>query len=354
MGNKYIPYLDGIRGISIILVILSHCGLGNIVPGGFGVTLFFFISGYLITGLLIQELQTTGSIQLFHFYVRRFFRLYPPLLAMIAIGCLLQLWLHCFTDAGNILAACFYFTNYFIAWVRGTVADCATMFDILWSLSIEEHFYLVYPLILLLASKSKKTWLPLFCTLVLCLLPLLFRIQLLLSDKVFSHVSGKLYLSTHTRADCILWGCLASVLLFQCRSALYQKILQKKWILVIAILLLLGSFCIRNIFFRESLRYTMQGASLFVLIPSLAFFPKSQVVRFLQNNNLIFIGKISYSLYLFHWIVLRLANNQATVYSLHWQLLFWLLSVLLALGSYYFIERPFMKLRRKFGSVTAK
>ena len=71
-SDKYIPYIDGCRGLAISIVVLSHAGLGHIIPGKFGVTLFFFISGYLITKLLLLELNRKGRIQLKDFYLRRF------------------------------------------------------------------------------------------------------------------------------------------------------------------------------------------------------------------------------------------------------------------------------------------
>jgi len=79
----YIPGLNGIRGISVLIVILAHMGLSNIIPGGFGVTVFFFISGFLITRLLIAENETRGRIRLKQFYMRRFIRLYPALLMLL-------------------------------------------------------------------------------------------------------------------------------------------------------------------------------------------------------------------------------------------------------------------------------
>src|SRR5258708_3379803 len=82
---EYIPALDGMRAVAILLVVASHFGLNVIVPGGFGVTLFFFISGFLITRLLIAEQSRTGEISIASFYIRRFLRIGPALVTMIIV-----------------------------------------------------------------------------------------------------------------------------------------------------------------------------------------------------------------------------------------------------------------------------
>jgi peptidoglycan/LPS O-acetylase OafA/YrhL len=83
---KAIPSLDGIRAVSVLIVVLSHVGLGHVVPGGLGVTIFFFLSGYLITTLLLQEHARNGSIHVGRFYIRRFLRLAPPLMITLAVA----------------------------------------------------------------------------------------------------------------------------------------------------------------------------------------------------------------------------------------------------------------------------
>src|ERR1700749_586355 len=109
--DNYIPYLDGLRGFAIIFVILSHMGLDKIVPGGFGVSLFFFISGYLITKLLIAEYNKTGTIGFKNFYLRRVFLLYPALILMVCLSIVTLIILHGKIWPGAILSAFFYFTN---------------------------------------------------------------------------------------------------------------------------------------------------------------------------------------------------------------------------------------------------
>lgn len=353
-NNKYIPYIDGCRGLAISIVVLSHAGLGNFIPGKFGVTLFFFISGFLITKLLLLELNGKGSINFTDFYLRRFFRLYPALLGMILVSLVTGLVIRCTVPSKDILAALFYFTNYYIGWFRNPGTDCARILDIIWSLSVEEHFYFFFPLLTWLFLKkrtlqqSKKF---LWVLVGLCVVALAARIQLYLTHSYdLLWVTGRVYFSTHTRMDSILWGCIASILLFEIRSERYQKILADQKFLALGFLLIFLSVAIRNNAFRETWLFSFQGIGLLLIIPSLGFKRRKTAMLLLENKLLIFIGKISYSLYLFHWVASKFANSKAAEHSLSWQLIFWPMALLLSLSSFYFVEKPFVALRRRFGS----
>src|SRR5258706_8832372 len=109
----YQPVLDGWRAVSILLVLLSHGGLDQVVPGGLGVTIFFFISGFLITSLLISEFQRDGRISLKNFYLRRFWRLAPPLICYIIFSALLIVLFLKTVNPGEFLSAILYFANYY-------------------------------------------------------------------------------------------------------------------------------------------------------------------------------------------------------------------------------------------------
>jgi peptidoglycan/LPS O-acetylase OafA/YrhL len=357
-NDRYIPYIDGCRGIAISIVVLSHAGLGNFIPGKFGVTLFFFISGFLITKLLLLEMNKKGHIGLKDFYLRRFFRLYPALLGMILVSLVASAVLACPIPAKDILSALFYFTNYYIGWLRPPVADCSRILDIIWSLSVEEHFYFFFPVITWLflrkrQNKHSKRFLNFLF--FLCLIALLARIQLYINhSNDLSFVTGRVYFSTHTRMDSILWGCMAAILLFELKSAWYTKILADRRFLALGFLLLFLSVAIRNNVFRETLLFSFQGIGLLLIVPSFGYKRSEIAMKLLENKLLIFIGKISYSLYLFHWVASKYANSRSEEHSLQWQLIFWPLSILLALSSFYFIEKPFVALRRRFGSHVQK
>ena len=137
------------RAISILIVLLSHAGYGTVVPGGLGVTIFFFLSGYLITTLLMEESKRSGRIDIGKFYFRRAFRLFPPLVVTLVIAySLVSLGL---LDGGiswaGVLAQLLYFANYYgLFYDPGRTTAAGT--GILWSLAVEEHFYMIYPAVM--------------------------------------------------------------------------------------------------------------------------------------------------------------------------------------------------------------
>lgn len=90
--GHYIPSLDGIRALAVTTVFVSHAGLSHIIPGGFGVTVFFFLSGYLITTLLRREHEKTGQISLKHFYLRRVYRIFPPMYLVMLLAIMLSVF----------------------------------------------------------------------------------------------------------------------------------------------------------------------------------------------------------------------------------------------------------------------
>src|SRR5262245_57565060 len=152
-----VPSLDGIRAISVLLVVLAHSGF-DAVPGGLGVTIFFFLSGYLITTLMLAEYERSGRISIPMFYARRMLRLMPPLLITLALAYGLTYFgaLPGGITAAGLAAQLLYFANYYSLFVDpgGTIPNGT---GILWSLAVEEHFYIVYPLLMawLLVNKVR-------------------------------------------------------------------------------------------------------------------------------------------------------------------------------------------------------
>ena len=141
---KYIPSFDSLRGLAALFVLLLHGSYGFFSGGFIGVDLFFVLSGYLITSILYHEYRTTKGISFSKFYIRRAIRLFPPLL--ICIGLANLLWYFGLAKpVGNeilaTVASLFYFSNYISGAFLGNMAH-------LWSLSVEEHFYLFWPLLM--------------------------------------------------------------------------------------------------------------------------------------------------------------------------------------------------------------
>ena len=144
--HTLIPSLDGLRAISILIVFMAHARLSPYLPGGFGVTIFFFLSGFLITTLFYREAERYGQIDLKAFYLRRALRLSPPLLVTLAITyTLVSLGLFLGKiDPLAIASQVFYFYNYYSVFVPDST-EGARGLNVLWSLAVEEHFYLIFP-----------------------------------------------------------------------------------------------------------------------------------------------------------------------------------------------------------------
>jgi peptidoglycan/LPS O-acetylase OafA/YrhL len=355
----YLPVLDGLRAVSIGLVVASHLGIGGVgfervVPGAFGVTLFFFISGYLITRQLLASLSAQGRIGFAGFYARRVLRLMPAGVAYIVVaGCL-----YCLAggriSVGGWAAALLYGANYFDLWhgYRSTLAGVRHPFNILWSLAIEEHFYLLWPAALALLWRRRA----LEIVLLLCAAVLVWRFALLHVCFVPGAPAicgpenpnplwryNRLYLATDTRLDSIAWG--VALALVGARG-----FLSARWVTATGLVVLAASFAGIGPLARDVLRPTMQGVALLAIVPSLLSPGGGWVSGLLAARPAVFVGRLSYSLYLWHWGALAVADWCAPRFGAIWLSLAVTLSAALALASYYGIERPMLRLRHHFGS----
>lgn len=299
-----IPSLNGWRAISITLVFLSHAGLGNIIPGGLGVTIFFFLSGYLITSLLLKEFDKTGDISLRNFYARRFLRLMPVILIVLLPTYILTYFgvLHGNASIIAAVSQLFYFFNYFAIWHdAGSFIPAGTI--VFWSLSVEEHYYIFFPLLLLvlLRKSGRKTIVGVF--LAGCVAALAWRFYLVGVEGV---QPIRTFFGTDTRIDSILYGSILAVLwrsepAFQ-RSAGRAR---KDYALAAAgVALLLLSVVVRSDWFRETLRYSLQGIALIPIFIASIRYHQEIPFKFLNLPVVKKMGDFSYAIYLVHFILL--------------------------------------------------
>jgi peptidoglycan/LPS O-acetylase OafA/YrhL len=344
--NLYIPSLDGIRAISFFLVFFSHAGLGGIVPGGFGVSVFFLLSGYLITTLLRAEFGRYGRISLGHFYLRRVLRILPPLYITLALAMVLA---SIGPNAPGIpfagtLAQALQVSNYFQIYS----ADAITLpgSGVLWSLAVEEHFYLIFPLLYVWMCPRFDAARQALILLAVCAAALAWRCLL----HFYFHAGFEYtYYGTDARFDSILYGCVFAII----ANPVFKDPLQgwflrhMKWLLPLGFGLLLGTFIYRNDSFRETFRYTVQALALIPLFIAAIHYQGSWVVRLLNLPWVRFLGVLSYSLYLCHYIIME---NLARL----WPMPLFLqgaVSLTCALGFstlvHYWIERPATRVRRR-------
>lgn len=350
--KNYLPVLDGLRGIAILVVVVSHYGLGHLIPGGFGVTLFFFISGLLITRLLIAEWHKSSKIDLTGFYFRRLLRLYPALLFMVALSIGFALFNGCGLLTGDVLSTLFYYRNYYMLYGDSSASHlCRHVLDITWSLAIEEHFYLFFPLLFIAAWRRPRVFIGIMVLVIVAVAA--WRLYLIATNGITDLTIYRIYHQTDTRLDAIMFGCLVSVLISQDRASYWLTKSTQPALVVGAMLLLLSTFLFRDEAFRESWRYSLQGLALSVLVPALVYNPAYLRLNLaLSRPWLVLTGKLSYSLYLFHWFGVSVANQLVGRERLNptWLAVAVPLGLLLSLFSYYYIEKPTAGLRRRFGS----
>lgn len=348
LTSRSIPSLDGLRAISIALVLSSHSIPSVPLPldrfpllfvfqnGELGVAVFFVISGFLITRLLLKERQASGTNSLKRFYFRRFFRIFPPFYAYLAV--LGVLWL-----AGmepdrpmSFLRAATYSWNYYRAggsWVLGHT----------WSLSLEEQFYLVWPVCLLLLGHKKSRG---FAMGVILLSPL----SRIVSYYLLPGLRGQLGAMLHTRLDTIMLGCLLALLFDDAELMGTTDRFLRPWILGIAtffVLILNPWLTIRfRGYYSLPFGVTLEGLGVAFVLLYVVRKPASMAGRFLNRPWIRHVGVISYSLYL--WQQLFTAPGH------HWFPLNVLAAFTCAELSFWFVEQPSLRLRDRLETALLK
>src|SRR5271165_5774280 len=260
-SGKYVRELDGIRAIAVSIVVSAHYQLLPHVPGGFGVTLFFFLSGYLITTLFCSEYRSTLAINPPRFYMRRWLRLTPPLVISVIVGVVFYPITRVAVGGlpvplGTTMAALFYYTNYHdLYW--GLDPTRVIPFGICWSLAIEEHFYLIWPWFLRRRLHNPRR----LCIAVatLCVGVLVWRF---VAHQILLVSSDYTYMATDCRIDSILYGALLRLLFETSWASVVVRMLRSRVCQMLALLVLLMTFVVRDEIFRETVRYSIQGIAL--------------------------------------------------------------------------------------------
>lgn len=341
---KHVPELDGLRGIAILSVIIHHHLTPFSLRGGFlGVDLFFVLSGFLITRLLVGEFGKTASISLKNFYMRRLLRLGPALAIYLAASLLVTYYTQLIdlTRQLKLIAiAVFYSTNWRMAFGWDSSLDPTA---IIWSLSIEEQFYLVWPLLLFgcLALKVKRRFI--VAGLALVIIAILVHRYLLLEGGVDL---TRLYYGTDTRADALLIGCLFAFINIQ-RVGLRTKNLLNVASVCSAFCLV---FLISTADFSDQFLYRGGFTGIALLSGILIFVAANSPPRILSSalgwRPLRWFGEISYGLYLWHWLIVSSTSFYSLGYWEPWARLGLALGITAA--SFYLVERPFNKLKTRF------
>jgi peptidoglycan/LPS O-acetylase OafA/YrhL len=343
--SAHINSLDGIRAVAAMIVFIAHTGLDWLVPGGFGVTIFFFLSGYLITTLLRLEHAAHGRINLGRFYLRRVYRILPPMYIAFALAALLAALAGMLASVQPtaVLAQLLQLTNYYV--IANGEQHLVPYTSVMWSLSVEEHFYLLYPLVLLVLLprlERRRIGALLYGA---CALVLLWRCVLVALLHFGTDYS---YMATDARIDSLLFGCALAI---GWNPALEpgSRWSERQWALALSggVALLLLSLLDRNTVFRDTLRYTVQGIALLPVFCCAIRFHHWRVFRWLEWPPVRGLGLISYTFYLVHFTALGLAERLLGSSGV----LRALLGLALAIGfswlMYVLVERRLAELRRR-------
>lgn len=349
-----IPHLDGLRGIAILCVIASHAktSVGVVVPsvidsiwtglGGRGVSLFFALSGYLITNLLIAEKANHGKIDLAKFYARRSLRIIPAFVLYISCIWSLVYWGILAIPSSDLLYSFLLLQNYNLIDVNTDGWYLAH----LWTLSIEEQFYLFWPLLVLYVSRPRL--------LVLCIsIALIMPIVRVGHYFLFPSSRSLILTMFHTSIDFFMYGCALSLL---GPSSKLVNIFKIKHFWVIPVVLFLWLFFIDPVLYARYRGGYALAAGVSITSLAIASFLgwvvhncPATLSRLLDSRCLAGTGGISYGLYL--WQQLLLPHDQSQSLAAFWISAFpvnILVLFTIAWLSYIVIERQFQRFRNRF------
>lgn len=351
---KYRPEIDGLRAIAVISVIIYHLN-ENWLSGGFlGVDIFFVISGFLITGIIITEIQQ-NSFSLKQFYTRRIKRIYPAFITVMALVSFIASVIFIYNDFNKlrktIELAIAFLSNFYLGLTQGYFDLSANENPVLhiWSLAVEEQYYLIFPLILILAYKKFREIKVLFIiTLILFFILLATSFVSANFYKEVLHQSNIYYLSNLRFPELLVGSLLAIYHNLSNKVQLSKQI--SNILAILSTLLLFSCLFLMN----NDIAY-IPGVTLILpcIFTALIIHTTSQnnIVKLcLSNKAIVFIGKISYSLYLYHWIFIAFAyyitgekqiNNQSIAIVI-------VLTIIFSVLSYYLIEQPIRKSKLNF------
>jgi len=344
-----IPSLNGLRAISIVLVLFDHLvrenhvfdSISNVVVikpfinfisnGPLGVNVFFVISGFLITSLLLNEEKTNANVSLKNFYARRSLRIFPAYFFMLLVYFVLQSFNIIFIPLESWVTA-ITFTKYFNWKVEWYTAHA-------WSLSVEEQFYLFWPFLFILGNKIRKQ----SAILLVCVVPL---IRILVE---FYPTKGFDELSFFTRIDAIAVGCLCALYneeIIVALKANWQKIFFGSLLLLFSIRYIKLSFDnlgLGYLFVPFGVSHGSIANGLIALIMMYSIYgPQKQWYRFLNWSAMGFLGTLSYSIYLWQQFFICETTYWINMFPQNIMFVFFA-----ALTSYYLIETPFLMLKSR-------
>jgi peptidoglycan/LPS O-acetylase OafA/YrhL len=341
--RKKIPKLDALRAVSVFLVVLYHVAF-SFIPAGLGVMVFFVISGFLITWLLLEEVDQTGSVSLGHFYFRRTFRIFPAFYLFWAIIVAALLLKHGHIIWGQVIATFFYVGNYY----QGLNHYPETSLSHAWSLGVEEQYYLLWPAVVLLLARKPQLLLRVTCAGIF--LVWIYRGILVSCGAPQEYI----YTAFDTRFDHLLIGCVVAISL---RYGFFTKF----WRCVCArtgymllplsgLILSAWLFWIYGYHYRDTVGFIADPLMAAILMTQLIA-TRSKWLAWMDSAPLVYLGTISYSTYLYNGIgspqLSKAFSNLPRAVPI---ILAFVASYAFATISYYAVEKPFLRMRARIES----
>jgi peptidoglycan/LPS O-acetylase OafA/YrhL len=355
----YLPSLDGWRAIAILLVLIAHSGMfyfsdvgphpssrlqSYAIRGSAGVDIFFAISGFLICTLLLREQKKTGRINLRSFYIRRVFRILPPYLLYLAVIGVLASTGYIMVTRQEFISCLLFFRNYLPLQLT---RDGGWYTGHFWSLAVEEHFYLLWPALLLLLHRRRAALTAIVVILAITIwrtLDLRFHFIPVNAVQIFEH-------RTDTRLDCLIWGCLFATAYTSdaARQWLKAWINPYIWLASAAVLIVLTAEFFGRGSLRPAIAATVRPPLFALLVVATVIQPQWLVARILEDARLRWIGRISYSLYIWQQLFLVVHSVPRPLPFGRWQEVprAFLCIAVCALASYYLVEQPLIRLGHK-------
>lgn len=343
---KKLPGLDGFRMIAVLTVVLAHSGIGTLFfSARHGVAGFFVLSGFLITWLLLKEHDSTGRVSFKNFYMRRSLRIFPAYYAFLVASISWDLFRGNDDIKDAIVPGLFYFMNYHNAFEGHSSSSIAHV----WSLAIEEQFYLLWPMLFILLMRLGRRHVIIFL-IVASLIVLAWRSY---SFSYLNYGSSYAYNAFDTRFDNLAIGCLLAFLVERRRYLkLFNSLSSKFWMPFIPLGLLFLSKEYGANDYHYGPAFTIDAILLAVLLLQMVRLSMGHFWGWLNHPISVYLGVISYPIYLWHVWGLQ-AGNKLDFLPEWLQLTFGVaISCLLASASYHLIEQRFLRFKRHYEART--
>jgi len=342
LRSSHLPALDGLRAVAVFLVVFYHFGI-RAAPGGLGVIIFFVLSGFLITWLLLAEDERFGTVSVRKFCARRFLRICPVFYFYWLLLTVLLLLLHKKIVWEQAIASALFASNYY----QAILGDPNTGFSHTWALSVVAQFYLLWPAIFLALRKDRIRLAKALAGIILAV----WAYRGLLHS-VLGVAQGYVFEAFDTRADHLAIGCLLAVMLRSgLLSGFWRTVCSGPAMGLVTAFLLASSTLAENlggVAYRDTVGFVVNPVLSAIMIAQLIAFRRSTPWSWIDWKWMRYLGRISYSIYLYQQIVIEPSTRALLAYPRAVQLAGCVASVIAAASiSHFLVENPSLRIKNR-------